>query len=650
MFSKIYSVKILIVDINTLNSSAYLKIMKALILAGGRGSRLNEFTKDKNKSMIKLFEKPLIEYNLEHAVEAGVSEIIIVVGYKKEDIIKHVGKEYKGVKVRYVVQKEQKGLVHAIECAKSVIGDSDFFLMLGDEILVSAEIRKIVKRFRKEDLFCICGIVYEKEKSSIGKTYSAMVNESGRLFRLIEKPRFPINNIKGTGHCIMKNEILDYIERTPISMNRGERELVDMIQLAVDEGKKVEVFKVADNYVNVNTEEDLKSVEDMIKNKNPKVLIVHTQMKFLGGAELLILELANWLTRRGIKNDILALSSSREVKEKLINTEIIIPEHNIDLRPPGFKSSKDIFDFIKLYRKEMKKLVKNYDIINFHNFPVTWSLWPKKKPCVWMLNEPPNLWSRPDAGLLLKIMNKFRNWLDKKIVRGSVNIICVADEFNKQRCKERYGMNARVIYYGVNYYFFSRGNSYRAVKKWGLKGRFVVVQSGMITEIKGQLESVKAIDKVKNKIPNILLVIAGKEADEKYKKEIDDFIKDKKLEKNVLFTGNLSREELRDLYKASDLGIYPVGKQGGWLAPFEHLCSGNPVVVSEELGAASIIKKFELGVVSNDYVGSILEIYNNLYLFKRDSIRKKKVIEKNLGWNVFADKMIKGFMESWKRN
>ena len=83
-------------------------------------------------------------------------------------------------------------------------------------------------------------------------------------------------------------------------------------------------------------------VEDMIKESNPRVLIVHTQIKLLGGAELLIVELANWLTKRGIRNDILALSSSLEVREKLINTEIIIPKHNIDLRPPGFKNGKDI--------------------------------------------------------------------------------------------------------------------------------------------------------------------------------------------------------------------------------------------------------------------------------------------------------------------
>jgi len=622
--------------------------MKALILAGGRGSRLNEFTKDKNKSMIKLFEKPLIEYNLEHAFEAGVSEIIIVIGYKKEEIKKHIGKEYKGIKISYVIQKEQKGLVHAIECAKDLIGDSDFFLMLGDEILINSQVKKIIKRFRKEDLFAVCGVVFEKDKSSIGKTYSAMTNEIGRVFRLIEKPRFPINKIKGTGHCIFKNDILRYIPRTPINMNRGERELVDMIQLAVDEGKDVRIEKITEDYVNINSEEDLRLAEDITKSRNPKVLIVHTQMKFLGGAEILIVELANWLTKRGIKNDILALSSSQEVEKKLINTEIIIPKHNIDLRPPGFKSGKEILEFIKIYRQELRKLINDYDVINFHNFPVTWSLWPKKKPCVWMLNEPPNLWSKPDAGFVLKMMNKFRNWLDKFIIRNSIDVICVADEFNKQRCKERYGMNARVIYYGVNYDFFSKGNSRKAKEKWDLKDKFVVVQSGMITENKNQLDSVKAIVEVKKKVPEVLLIFAGKVADEDYKKRLDNYIKNNKLKDNVLFTGNLDRDSLRDLYKASDVGLYPIRKQGGWLAPFEHLCSGNPVIVSPDLGAASVIKKFDLGVVTQDSSRALLDVYSQIKEFKKDGLRRRRVIEKNLGWDVFTDKMVKGFEWSWR--
>jgi UDP-N-acetylglucosamine diphosphorylase / glucose-1-phosphate thymidylyltransferase / UDP-N-acetylgalactosamine diphosphorylase / glucosamine-1-phosphate N-acetyltransferase / galactosamine-1-phosphate N-acetyltransferase len=623
--------------------------MKALILSAGRGSRLNEFTKDKNKSMIKLFEKPLIEYNLEHAHKANVKEIIIVVGYKKEEIINHIGKEFREIKVTYVEQKQQRGLVHAIESAKTAIGNSDFLLMLGDEILVNAKIKEMLKKFRKEDLYTVCGTVNEIEKTSIGKTYSVMGDEQDRIFRLIEKPRFPINNIKGTGHCIMKNDILNYIPRTPINMNRGERELVDLIQLAIDEGKKVSIFNISNGYVNINSNEDLRLAEELMKKENPTVLIVHTQMKFLGGAELLIVELANWLTKRGIKNDILALSSSREVENLLIDTEIIIPKHNIDLKPPGFNNTKEIVDFIKIFRKILNQVKDNYDVINFHNFPVTWLLFPNKKPCVWMLNEPPNLWSRPEAGYWLKFQSKIRNWMDKKVVRRSINIICVADDFNKERCKERYKKTPRIVYYGVNHDFFSKGNANNAIKKFNLKNKFVILQAGMITEAKNQLESIKAINIVKGKIPNIFMIFAGNIADKEYKKRIDDYVKKNKLEKYILFTGNLNRNDLRDLNKAANLGIFPIGKQGGWLAPFELLCAGTPAIVSENLGAANIIKKFNLGLVNNNYSESILKIYNNQSEYKIKSREASIFIKRNLGWDVFTDKMIKAFRDAWNR-
>lgn len=625
--------------------------MKALILAGGRGSRLNEFTKNMNKSMIKLFEKPLIEYNLNHAVESGVSEIVIVVGYKKEEIINYIGKDYRGIPVNYTIQKEQKGLVNAIECAREKLGNSDFILMLGDEIIPEAKMKEMIKKFKDEELFAVCGVVNEKDKFSVGKTYSAMINERGRVFRLIEKPKVMIYDIKGTGHCVLKNEILDYIERTPISANRGEKELVDLIQVAIDDGKKVYVQRISKNgYVNINTKEDFELAKGLIKNSNPKVLIVHTQMKFLGGAELLIIELCNWLTKRGIKNDILALSSSKEVQNKLIDTEIIIPKHNIDLRPPGFKNTKDILKFVRIYRKKIKKILKNYDIINFHNFPVTWTLFPSKKPCVWMLNEPPNLWSKPQANFFLRFMNKLRNRIDKEIVKDSVDIICVADDLNRQRAKERYKRDARIIYYGINYDFFSNGKACKAIKKFDIKNNFIITQSGMITKTKNQFESIKTINNIKDKIPNILLIIAGEIADREYKEKIDEYIKRKRLEKNVLFTGNLSREDLRDLYKASNVGLFPIGKQGGWLAPFEFLCSGNPVIISKDMGAASVIKQFNLGITTEKYSDALIEVYKNSEKYQKEGIQRKKLIKKNFGWDIFADKMIKAYKDAWRRD
>ena len=109
--------------------------MKALILAGGRGNRLNEFSENQNKCMIAFRGKPLIEHILENTSALDFSEIVIVVGYKAEDIINHYGISFKKKRIRYVIQPEQKGLVHAIECARKALDGEDFFLMLGDEVM-----------------------------------------------------------------------------------------------------------------------------------------------------------------------------------------------------------------------------------------------------------------------------------------------------------------------------------------------------------------------------------------------------------------------------------------------------------------------------------------------------------------------------------
>jgi NDP-sugar pyrophosphorylase family protein len=623
--------------------------MKALVIAGGKGKRLEEFTKEKNKTMLKIYDKSVLELNLDRAIEIGVNEIILVLCYKYEEIVKTIGKEYKEVKITYVIEKEGKGIVGAIENARLAIGKSDFILMLGDEVMIDSDMKGMLSKFKKEELFVVCGVVYEKERFSIKRTYSVMVNEIGRVFRLIEKPRFPINNIKGTGHCIFRNEILDYIGKTPINMYRNQKELVDMIQCAIDDGKNIKIYKIAKSYINVNNFEDLNVAKEMVKKSKPKVLIVHNQMKYYGGGELLIVELANELTKRGIKNDILALSSSKEVERNLLNTEVMIAKNNINLNPPGYKNMQDILNAIKVFRKKLREIKDNYDIINFHDFPVTWTLWPRKKPAVWFMNNPPNLYSKPDAGFLLKTLNKVRIWFDKFIVKHSIDIITVAEDLNRSRAKQRYKKEATLIDFGIAYNFFSKGNANRAIKKFNLKGKFVLVQSGILCGVKNQLESIKTIAKVKDKIPNILLVFTGKE-DKDYKKKLVDYIKEKKLEKYILFAGYLkTRNELRDLYKAADIGLFPIKKQGGVLAPLEALCAKIPIIVSEEIETAPLIKKNNLGIVTKNYAKAIIEIYGEKDKFKKISTKGALFVKNNLSWKSFTDKMIEAYMFAWKK-
>jgi len=238
--------------------------MKALILAAGRGKRLNEVTDDQNKCMIEVAGKKLLMYSLDTLLELGINEAILVVGYKAEDIINEMGTHYRDIRLKYAIQREQKGLVDAIECAASLLGKEDFLLLLGDEILISDR-RKLMKDFYEQSqAFVVCGLVkrVEEKQEFIHRTYTVVMDQNMQISRLIEKPRRILNPWQGTGNCIMTNKILDYIGYCPIHHERKEKELPDLIQCAIDDGMKVYGFDVCDDYTNINSFLDIKYVNN----------------------------------------------------------------------------------------------------------------------------------------------------------------------------------------------------------------------------------------------------------------------------------------------------------------------------------------------------------------------------------------------------
>ena len=236
--------------------------MKALVLAAGRGRRVGDETDDANKCMLPLCGKPLIEYSLENAIRARANELVLVVGYRAEHVINRFGIEFQGVRIRYVIQDEPQGLVHAIECSRDAIGDNDFMLFLADEVLINARHHEMVDRFEAEEIFVVCGVVEEDRPDEIRKTYAVIQDDAQRIYRLIEKPRNPPNEIRGTGNCIFRAGIFEYIEHTPIHQLRKEKELPDLIQCAIDDGLLVKSFDIGDGYVNINTPEDIALAEE----------------------------------------------------------------------------------------------------------------------------------------------------------------------------------------------------------------------------------------------------------------------------------------------------------------------------------------------------------------------------------------------------
>jgi dTDP-glucose pyrophosphorylase len=235
--------------------------MKALLLAGGRGRRLEGHSAERNKCMLEFAGKPLIEHSLDHCVRISPDEIVIVVGYLAEQVINHYGNRYEGIRIRYAIQREQHGLVHAIETAAPFLGRADFMLFLADEILLEPNHAAMVERFRRDDVFALCGVTFPQDPDAVRNTYAVLEDQEGRILRLIEKPRRPLNECQGTGNIMFRNGILDYLARTPINQGRNERELPDLIQCAIDEGHIVRSFVVGGRYININMPQHIEEAE-----------------------------------------------------------------------------------------------------------------------------------------------------------------------------------------------------------------------------------------------------------------------------------------------------------------------------------------------------------------------------------------------------
>lgn len=235
--------------------------MKGLILAGGRGKRLEGRSAECNKCMLEFAGKPLIEHSLDHCARLAPDEIVVVVGYLAEQIINHYGNSYGGTRIRYAIQREQRGLVHAIETAAPFLGSSDFMLFLADEILLEPNHAAMMERFRAGGIFALCGLTTPEDPEAVRKTYAVFEDQNGRILRLVEKPRRAINPYQGTGNIVFSNRILDYIAYTPINQARNEKELPDLIQCAIDDGHIVKSFPVGGRYININTPEDVMLAE-----------------------------------------------------------------------------------------------------------------------------------------------------------------------------------------------------------------------------------------------------------------------------------------------------------------------------------------------------------------------------------------------------
>jgi len=223
--------------------------IKVVIPAAGAGKRLFPHTFTKPKPMVYIAGKPIIGHILDRMKDIEPEEIIIIVGYKKEQIMSYVDRYYSSIfKIRYVDQEEQLGLGHSIYTARDEIGNSKIMIALGDNIFGESYF-EYYKQYHEQYLHCAdcAGSIGVIEVDDPGK-YGIVELEGGYINKLEEKPLKPKSNLGIAGiYFINDTQVLILELEKIISRNErthGEYQLTDALQEMVAKGYKFKTIPV----------------------------------------------------------------------------------------------------------------------------------------------------------------------------------------------------------------------------------------------------------------------------------------------------------------------------------------------------------------------------------------------------------------------
>jgi glucose-1-phosphate thymidylyltransferase len=240
--------------------------VKALVLSGGKGTRLRPLTVTCAKQLIPVANKPILGYVLDQVAETSIKEVGIIIAPETGENVKEYvkdGAQWK-FKVTYIPQ-EPLGLAHAVRTAKDFLGDEAFIMCLGDNV-TGQGVKKLVQKFEDEKLDALILLKAVEDPSRFG---IAQLDKKGNIVKLVEKPKNPMGNLAIIGTYLFSSKIHKAIERIKPSW-RGELEITDAIQEMVSLGFKVKAEILNSWWLDTGKKDDILSANAKILDEYVK--------------------------------------------------------------------------------------------------------------------------------------------------------------------------------------------------------------------------------------------------------------------------------------------------------------------------------------------------------------------------------------------
>lgn len=238
--------------------------MRGLVLAGGKGSRLRPFTYSGAKQLVPIANTPVLHFPVRQLVEAGITEIGIIVGDTGQQIREAMGDGPGfGARFTFIPQPEPLGIAHAVAIARPFLGEEPFILYLGDNVL-SGGIVGFVERFRGSN--AAAAVILRQVADP--RAFGVAEMEGGRLARVVEKPSIPPTDLAVIGVYAFREAVFDVIDRQSPSP-RGELEIADSINGLLAAGRPVDVSLTGEYWIDTGKMEDMLHANQVILDSMP---------------------------------------------------------------------------------------------------------------------------------------------------------------------------------------------------------------------------------------------------------------------------------------------------------------------------------------------------------------------------------------------